>query len=710
MPKPCEACQLSAALIFCRADSAYLCLACDGKVHGANKLASRHERVWVCEVCEMSPAAVTCKADAAALCATCDADIHEANPLANRHERVPVVPFYECPSSIKNCKPACVQPAAFLGANDAAEFASPSEEHEELISSQGQALPQPTAANAAVSRRGLEEEVEEEEEEEEEEERPNTEAGGRNANWLYPLHSHLYPHHSAASAAPRMLPPHMPPHMPPYMAPYMAQHMQMAGSVPPRPMVPSPYFPYAHLPPHMQPQMPLHMPPHMSPHMPPHYPASPHVPSTLPLHRPTHVAQPPATKYPKTEFADVSDLLFDVDPFLDLQQYGGGDRSATPVDGKLASAKPPMQYAALSAAAKKTVKESMVVPVQSQDEGASAVAGRRECSPSLYSSPSFSVSSQTDTHLVPSSRQAADSAATAAAFDASATSSSRAGHPAAESPVVLRASSSLPSASSSLPSASPFSPSTFSSPGPLHPLAREARVMRYREKRKARRFEKTIRYASRKAYAESRPRVKGRFAKRTEMAEGGAGSPAAFEVAVNAVNGVNGVDACGSYEDVEGEQFKMEEGVAAASKQDAAIPPSTLCTGHHQTGLAPDGPCTRRALHQTGLAPDGPCTRRALHQTGLAPDGPCTRRALHQTGLAPDGPCTRRALHQTGLAPDGPCTRRALHQTGLAPDGPCTRRALRQTGLAPDGPCTRRALHQTGLAPDDAGMYPYAAS
>ncbi|CAI7788818.1 unnamed protein product [Closterium sp. NIES-54] len=99
MPKPCEACQSSAALIFCRADSAYLCLACDGKVHGANKLASRHERVWVCEVCEMSPAAVTCKADAAALCATCDADIHEANPLANRHERVPVVPFFSARTS-----------------------------------------------------------------------------------------------------------------------------------------------------------------------------------------------------------------------------------------------------------------------------------------------------------------------------------------------------------------------------------------------------------------------------------------------------------------------------------------------------------------------------------------------------------------------------------------------------------------------------------
>jgi hypothetical protein len=43
---------------------------------------------------------------------------------------------------------------------------------------------------------------------------------------------------------------------------------------------------------------------------------------------------------------------------------------------------------------------------------------------------------------------------------------------------------------------------------------REKRVQRYREKRKNRRFKKTIRYASRKAYAEARPRIKGRFVKR----------------------------------------------------------------------------------------------------------------------------------------------------------------------------------------------------
>ena len=51
----------------------------------------------------------------------------------------------------------------------------------------------------------------------------------------------------------------------------------------------------------------------------------------------------------------------------------------------------------------------------------------------------------------------------------------------------------------------------------LSPMDREARVLRYREKKKRRKFEKTIRYASRKAYAEVRPRIKGRFAKRIDM-------------------------------------------------------------------------------------------------------------------------------------------------------------------------------------------------
>lgn len=62
-----------------------------------------------------------------------------------------------------------------------------------------------------------------------------------------------------------------------------------------------------------------------------------------------------------------------------------------------------------------------------------------------------------------------------------------------------------------------FSSAPLQMPQQLTPMDREARVLRYREKKKTRKFEKTIRYASRKAYAETRPRIKGRFAKRTEV-------------------------------------------------------------------------------------------------------------------------------------------------------------------------------------------------
>nr|WEG93128.1 COL5 [Eleocharis dulcis] len=95
----CDSCKSGAALLYCRADSAFLCGTCDARVHSANLLSRRHDRVLLCEVCEQAPASVTCKADAAALCATCDSDIHSANPLSRRHERVPVIPFLDSPHS-----------------------------------------------------------------------------------------------------------------------------------------------------------------------------------------------------------------------------------------------------------------------------------------------------------------------------------------------------------------------------------------------------------------------------------------------------------------------------------------------------------------------------------------------------------------------------------------------------------------------------------
>lgn len=91
--KLCDSCKSATATLFCRSDSAFLCIVCDSNIHAANKLASRHHRVSLCEVCEQAPAHVTCKADAASLCISCDHDIHSANPLARRHERVPLTTF-----------------------------------------------------------------------------------------------------------------------------------------------------------------------------------------------------------------------------------------------------------------------------------------------------------------------------------------------------------------------------------------------------------------------------------------------------------------------------------------------------------------------------------------------------------------------------------------------------------------------------------------
>ena len=47
---------------------------------------------------------------------------------------------------------------------------------------------------------------------------------------------------------------------------------------------------------------------------------------------------------------------------------------------------------------------------------------------------------------------------------------------------------------------------------------RREKVQRFREKKNNRQFKKLIRYASRKRYAEVRPRIKGRFARKDEIA------------------------------------------------------------------------------------------------------------------------------------------------------------------------------------------------
>lgn len=66
-------------------------------------------------------------------------------------------------------------------------------------------------------------------------------------------------------------------------------------------------------------------------------------------------------------------------------------------------------------------------------------------------------------------------------------------------------------------------------PPPEPELTRAERVARYREKRARRNFKKTIRYQSRKAYAEIRPRIKGRFVSPEEYAAYTKGQQPHFE-------------------------------------------------------------------------------------------------------------------------------------------------------------------------------------
>lgn len=61
---------------------------------------------------------------------------------------------------------------------------------------------------------------------------------------------------------------------------------------------------------------------------------------------------------------------------------------------------------------------------------------------------------------------------------------------------------------------------------------REARVTRYREKRRNRLFSKKIRYEVRKLNAEKRPRMKGRFVKRASSFTGTPPPPPVVTAAV----------------------------------------------------------------------------------------------------------------------------------------------------------------------------------
>ncbi|KAL0311358.1 UNVERIFIED_CONTAM: B-box zinc finger protein 22 [Sesamum angustifolium] len=92
----CNVCEAAEANVLCCADEAALCWSCDQKVHAANKLASKHQRVPLstsssqmpkCDICQETVGYFFCLEDRALLCRKCDVAIHTANSLVSGHQR-----------------------------------------------------------------------------------------------------------------------------------------------------------------------------------------------------------------------------------------------------------------------------------------------------------------------------------------------------------------------------------------------------------------------------------------------------------------------------------------------------------------------------------------------------------------------------------------------------------------------------------------------
>lgn len=95
----CDFCNSKPAVLYCRADSAKLCLFCDQQVHSANALSLKHVRSQICDGCRAKPASFLCSTDNLMLCPDCDWDSHNTNcSVSPLHERSRVDGFSGRPS------------------------------------------------------------------------------------------------------------------------------------------------------------------------------------------------------------------------------------------------------------------------------------------------------------------------------------------------------------------------------------------------------------------------------------------------------------------------------------------------------------------------------------------------------------------------------------------------------------------------------------
>ncbi|XP_021723026.1 zinc finger protein CONSTANS-LIKE 15-like [Chenopodium quinoa] len=96
--KLCDFCNQQAAVLYCRADSAKLCLLCDQHVHSANTLSKKHVRNLLCDGCGSQPATVKCFThNNLCFCQDCDWDLHQST--ANHDRSAATDAFSGCPTA-----------------------------------------------------------------------------------------------------------------------------------------------------------------------------------------------------------------------------------------------------------------------------------------------------------------------------------------------------------------------------------------------------------------------------------------------------------------------------------------------------------------------------------------------------------------------------------------------------------------------------------
>ncbi|KAK3008101.1 hypothetical protein RJ639_014363 [Escallonia herrerae] len=92
----CEFCGVVRAVVYCKSDSARLCLHCDTCVHSANALSRRHLRSLICDKCSSQPAIVRCRDDKVSLCQGCEWDGDGSSGSGHQYQKLN---FYTgCPS------------------------------------------------------------------------------------------------------------------------------------------------------------------------------------------------------------------------------------------------------------------------------------------------------------------------------------------------------------------------------------------------------------------------------------------------------------------------------------------------------------------------------------------------------------------------------------------------------------------------------------